>query len=236
MKTKQEHPLLWCLEDVDLVEDLSRQQKKELLHRLKTEDYQRGETIFLPGDPSDTVYFLHKGLVKIYRVDETGKRLTLLLIGRKGRPFGVMALAGQGRRDLVAQAVIDSRLCMIAKDDLLLLAKANPTLCLKITELIGSRRKTIENKLADVVFRNVPARLAKLLLQLAREFGREFQARKRIEIRFTHQELAELIGASREHVTATLNRFSKERLLSRRRGHVILQNEKALRQLVDARG
>lgn len=232
MKARQEYPLLWCLEGVDLVAGLNANQKEELLKLLKTVDYRRGETLFLPGDSSDTVYFLHEGLIKIFRFNKTGKRLTLQLICRRGQPFGIMALAGQEEHDLIAQAMLPSRLCIIAKDDLLRFVEAHPKLYLKIAELLGSQKKKIEHKLADVVFLNVPARLAKLLLELAREFGKEYKAGKRIEMRFTHQELAELIGASREQVTKILNRFRKEKLLMRSQGRFTIRNENRLYQMI----
>lgn len=202
----QQHTSLWCLEDVDLVASLSQTQQQALLAFLKTQDYHKGETVFLPGTASEMVYFLHEGLIKIYRTAESGKRLTLDLICRKGAPFGLMALTGQEKHDLTAQAVIDSRLCAIYKEDLLCFANANPVI-----------------------------RLAKLLLKLAHDFGKEFKMGRRIEIRFTHQELADLIGASREQVTMTPNRFIKEKILKKSQKRIIIKNEEGLRMLANAR-
>lgn len=80
----------------------------------------------LPGDPAETIYFLHRGKVKLAYLDESGKRLALTIC-RVGEPFGEMALAGEERRQLIAEALSDVELCMISRQDLLRVAQNHQT-------------------------------------------------------------------------------------------------------------
>lgn len=101
MRLKLSEQNFWCVEQIDLFRDLFKvlkpEEHEELKRRIRSVNYRRGEAIYLPGDPADTVYFLHRGRVKLVYLAESGKRLTLAIC-RVGEPFGEMVLAGEERR------------------------------------------------------------------------------------------------------------------------------------------
>ena len=152
--------------------------------------------------------------MKIYQVSPAGRRLTMLLLRGRGQPFGVMALAECERRELYAQALEDSQVCITPRKKLMRFARENSLVCCKIIKLMGSRKTEIRMKLEELAFKTAPQRLATLLLKLSAEYGEEIPQGRRIGIVFTHQELADLIGASREHIVFVLKRFRQQGLIA----------------------
>ena len=93
-----------------------------------------------------------------------------------------------------------------------------------MSKLIGARRKALEAKVEDLVFRDVNARLAKLLLELAESYGTAVVAGVRIDVKLTHKELANLIGSTRETTTAALNDFRRRGLIANDKRRLIVVN------------
>lgn len=172
------------------------------------------EPIYLPGDLSRQVYLLKSGRVKISRITEDGREVTLALL-RPGEIFGELEVLEETPRDTMAEALDDVELCIIQREDFLKILRAKPDLSIRLTKLIGFRLRNIESRIEELVFRDVPARLARLLMEMAKEFGKQEGEREgvRIGARLTHQEIANLIGSTRETVSATLGEFKRQGLL-----------------------
>ncbi len=228
--TQEDRIQFWCLENVEFLQNLTESEREEFLQQTEVRSYKKGELIFQPGDPCEAVYFLEEGVVKISQVSPAGRHLTLMMLRGRGQPFGVLALAECPQRELFAQALEDSRICITPKGKLIRFAQENSLVCCKIIKLMGSRISEIRMKLEDLVFKTVPQRLATLLLKLTDEYGEETQEGRRISVVFTQQELAELIGASREHVVSVLKSFREEGAIAfdpKRR--ILVRDERALR-------
>ena len=223
----------WCVQEFSLADALEARQKEELDAFMQHVRYAKGETIYFPGDPSDTVYTLHHGRVRLDYLDASGKRLTFAIVG-PGQVFGETALAGEQTRRWIAEAMEDTTLCIVHRDDLMRFAEANPKFALTITKLIGSRMVEVENKLENLLFRGVQARLANTLLALAEEHGVDAEQGVRIELALTHQELAHLIGSTRETTSATLGDLEDEGLIRKRRGEIVLADMERIRALAEA--
>ena len=103
-----------------------------------------------------------------------------------------------------------------------------PGLTIKLNKLLGFRLRQIENKIAELLFRDVPSRLAVLLLRLADQHGREMKHGIRINIRLSQQELANLIGATREMTSMTLNSFKKKDLIDIQSKYIYIANRKRM--------
>jgi len=219
---------LWCLEHIDLFRRLPSRERVRLRHLGRTVKYRRGETIYLPGDPSDTIFFLRKGRVKLAYLDESGKRLTLMICGR-GEPFGEMALAGEEQRTLIAEALENVELCAVSKEELLRFAEETPSLSLRITKLVGLRFLEIENRLEDLIFKDVHTRLARLLVKLGDRYGVPDDGGVRIDIKITHQDIAELIGSARETTSVALGEFQQEGLIEKSRSRIFLKDLEGLK-------
>ena len=191
--------------------------------------YDKKDLIYLPGDVSDQVYLLKEGRVKISKLSEDGREITLVIL-EPGEIFGESALINDKEtRSTVAEALENAYLCVISRKDFEEFINDKPELALSVTKLIGFRRRQIENMLEDLVFRGVHERLAILLLRLAERHGKEVDGKNLIDISLTHYDYANLIGSTRETTTACLNDFKREGLIEFQKRKVVIINEKGLR-------
>lgn len=221
-QVKLETRNLWCVLGVNIFDALSPEDMRELSRYTKNRKYKRGEVIYLPGDPNTTVYFLKKGRVKLVYLDERGRKLTIAIC-RPGQPFGELVLSDHREPyRFIAQALEDCELCLIPKDDLVRFAQERPQLALRLTKWVGQQFHELQVKLEDLIFKDVPTRLARLLERLAREEGQPTPEGIEIGLKLTHQEIAELIGSTRETTTLLLNQLRRAGVLHRRRGRLLI--------------
>ena len=213
----------WFLNHIQVFADLPEEDKKELREMSHMTSYRKHEPICFPGQPADTVYLLKQGRVKIARVNEKGQEATICLL-EPGEIFGeVEAMDGTPRETLV-QALEPVLVCEITRENFLRFLDRCPAVGIHILKKIGGRLRDIESKFGDLVFQSAPARLAKLLLQLGESMGDREQDRIRLNVRLTHQNLANLIGTSRETVSALLSQFQRQGLLIQDRRQICLLN------------
>jgi len=200
---------IWYLQKINLFKEMTSEEIRELDRMTRMESVKKKSSIFLPGDPSQQVYLLKEGRVKISRVSENGREVTLALL-EPGEIFGELEVLQDSARDALAEAMDDSQLCVIQKEQFLSMIRRKPELSFRLTKLIGFRLTRIESRVEDLVFRDVPSRLAHLLLQISNDHGRVTPQGIEIRIKMTHQEMANLIGSIRETVSAVLGEFKKE--------------------------
>lgn len=191
--------------------------------------FAKGELIYQPGDVGNTIYHIKEGKVKLAYLDESGRKLTLSILG-KGEFFGEMVLIGDKKREFLAQVLQDAALYEIKEGKFLEFVGKNPTLALGVIQLFGRRTREIERKLEDLVFKDIPTRLSRQLLKLIKEHGKETKSGVQINFKITHKELADLIGSARENTTTALNRFAKEGILDKRRYEIIVKDEEKLKE------
>lgn len=204
---------IWYLQRINLFKEMPPDEMEELARLTRMELAKRKETIFFPGESSHQVYLLKTGRVKISRISEEGREITLALL-QPGEIFGELEILEGSLRDTVAEAMEDSQLCVIQKEQFLSLIRKQPELSFRLTKLIGLRLRQIESRVEDLVFRDVPSRLAHLLLQLSEDYGKAMPEGVLLNIKVTHQEMANLIGSIRETVSAALGEFKKEGLIA----------------------
>jgi len=191
--------------------------------------YEKGEIIYQPGDADSSIYYIKEGKVKLAYLDESGRKLTLAVLG-EGEIFGEMVLVGQRRRELLAQILQDARIYEIEKGRFLELMEREPWLALKVLELFGQRTREIEQKLEDLVFKDIPTRLSRQLLKLIEEHGERTPEGVQIDFKITHKELADMIGSARENTTSALNLLEREGILNKRRYRIIIKDEEKLKE------
>jgi CRP-like cAMP-binding protein len=216
----------WYLKRINIFAELEDSVLAELGHKTRMVQFNKGEYLYMPGDPSNAVFFLKEGQVKIIHLLEDGKEFTLAIL-EPGEVFGELALAGEYTRESAALAMGEVLVCTVDGAFFERFLNKRPDLSYKLTKIIGFRRREIEIRLADLAFKGVPSRIARLLLRLAEQYGTADNNGLKLKIRLGHQDIANLIGASRETVTLTLNRLRKEGILDfTRRSFIILKPEK----------
>jgi CRP-like cAMP-binding protein len=166
--------------------------------------YPRRTLIFDQGDPSRTVYFVKRGTVRIARVTADAKEVTVAVLG-PGDLFGEESLFGTGERTTVAVAVDSVLLCTVRADDLFRLIQSEPALAINVAKILQERLADAAAQMEDIAYARVSDRLMHLFRRLANEHGVPVEGGLRIETRFTHADLATLIGSTRETVSLELS-------------------------------
>lgn len=189
------------------------------------------QAVYLPGDLGSTVFLLKKGRVKIASHAPSGKELTFEIL-EPGEIFGeVEALEGVARESS-AQALEDTLLCAIRKEDFERYLRLHPDLSFKLTKLLGFRLRRIRNRVEDLVFRDVPARLAHLLLDLSKTDGEIRGSAVRLKMHLTQQEIANLVGCSRETISLVLGQFKEQGLVQIEDHTITILDQERLSRLI----
>jgi CRP/FNR family transcriptional regulator, cyclic AMP receptor protein len=212
----------WHLNQLDLVSHLS-EGDKDTIHQLMTDrTYVKGERIFNEGDESGHFYIIKSGKVRTYKLSPDGKELTLSIL-KKGDLFGELSVVSDDPREVFAEAFEDSYVCKMSTDNYQTIKDKMNQFSVKIQNKIWQNRKEIEGRLEDIIFLNVEDRLRKLLNYLAKNFGKSIdQNETLIDIKLTHQNIADLLGIYRQTASAIIGKFQDEQLLRIHHKKIIL--------------
>lgn len=225
---------IWYLKHFDIFKDLT-DREIDVIDRISyMKHYKRRERIYGQDDPGDLVYLLKEGRVKIYKLSSDDKELTLAVL-ENGEIFGEMALIDDGPRGTIAETLDDSDICVIRRRDFEMLLKKKPDLAMHVTKLIGLRRREIENQLENLVFRTAPSRLAALLMSLAEKYGVRDSQGIILNVKFSQQELTNLIGTAQETTSALLNEFKRLGFIDIRHRRIKILEQWQLKKIADAK-
>ncbi|HBG81439.1 TPA: hypothetical protein DDW69_01215 [candidate division CPR2 bacterium] len=178
-------------------------------------NYKKGETIVYPGETSSRIFILKKGQVKITQLSREGKKFILEIV----RPGGIFSSEGFGlfhKGDFKDFVEVDknSEVCEITKDDFVLLLKEIPSLSLNLIDILAEKLNLADNKLRDIALLDVKSRLKHELIHIARTIGFDKGEFYVIREKFTHEQLGEMLGTSRETITKSMSELKKEGFVS----------------------
>jgi CRP/FNR family transcriptional regulator, cyclic AMP receptor protein len=210
------------LRELELFGGLSDEDIDAIGHATTMTHCRPGQLILSPDDPPDRIHIVKQGRVRVYRVTADGKQLTLDIY-ETGTILGDMRLLGQQPLpEAYAEALDDAVICTITPDELRRLIERFPTVGLNIIALLSRRLVEAERELEAMAYQRVGQRLAGRLIDLARRFGVMTDRGTLIEARLTQQELAEMVGTTRETMALTLADFRKRGLISTEPQHVVI--------------
>ncbi len=195
--------------------------------QLETVDYPRGSAIFSEGELGDRLYVVLSGKVKLGRPSPDGRENLLSVLGPSDM-FGELSVFDPGPRTSSATAVTDVHLATMERNTLLQWIRVRPEIAEQLLRVLARRLRRTNNSLADLIFTDVPGRVAKQLLQLARQFGTQEGNSTRVTHDLTQEELAQLVGASRETVNKALADFGQRGWLRLEGKSVILLDSERL--------
>src|SRR5262245_24816984 len=218
---------IWYLKRCPLFERLTPAEARRLEARALMRAFARREVIYFPTEPGESVLLLAHGRVKIKSVTPDGRETILAFID-EGELFGELALLDGAPRDEFAEAVEPVRVLAIPRDELLWLMGRRPDVALHVTKLLGFRRRRIENRLRNILFRSNRERTVALLLELLEAHGQRTGGEWEIQLRLSHQDMANLIGATRESVTVTLGQLQREGLIEVHRRRIRVRDRARL--------
>jgi len=194
---------------------------RDLLYSMTPVDLPRGHAVFHEGDPGDRLYIIRSGKVKLGHRSPNGRENLLSVLG-PGEMFGELSLFDPGPRTATASAVADARLFELTHPELIKWVDRYPSVVTQLLAALARRLRRTNETLADLVFSDVPGRVAKALLDLSSRFGEPTEDGLRVAHDLTQEELAQLVGASRETVNKALADFTSRGWVRREGRAVVL--------------
>ncbi len=227
---------IWYLKRCPLFERLSLAETQRLDSRSTARAFKQKEIIYFPNEPSRAVLVLARGRVKIKAITSDGRETIFAFVEPAGL-FGELAILHEEQRNEFAEAAEDSLVLSVPREEILWLMERRPDVSLHITKILGLRLRRIENRLQNVLFRSTRDRVVALLLELLEAHGSLTGGRWEIRFSLSHEELAGLVGAARETVTATLGQLRREGLIEiRRRRIAVLDRPRLQTELTEKIG
>lgn len=215
------------LESVDIFHDLSSAELEHLGQQTALLRYGRGHLFYVPNDPGEALFILKEGRVQLYRMSPDGRKLIVAVLGQ-GALFGHMALIGQRLHNTFAEALDDCFVCVWSRQQFQEILLARPDIALRFLEVVGERLFNAEQRLEELAFKRVSARMAGLLLRLNNGHGNTGLIEG-----YTHQYLADMLGTYRETVTQTLNDFRAKGLIRIGRKSISILDSAGLQTLAE---
>lgn len=194
------------ISQVPLFEGLDEAQQNSLRSKMGQTTLRRGEVLFEEGEPGNRLYIITEGKVKLGHTSMDGRENLLAVLG-PGEIIGELTLFDPGPRSNTATAVSPVTLLHLDHADLNAILDTNPTMGKHMLRALARRLRRTNESLADLVFSDVPGRVAKALLDLADRFGTPAEDGVHVPHDLTQEELAQLVGASRETVNKSLADF-----------------------------
>ncbi len=223
---------LWYLENFNLFEGLDQSTMERLNKITSMQEIKKSQPIYFAQDPSNSIFFLKKGRVKLTRTSSDGKEMIVALIN-PGEVFGEMAVVDTDERTDFAITMDECLICAISKNDFREFIEKNPTLNLKLTKLIGFRMRKYSERIEGLIFKDAQQRVITFILNLAKEQGKTIGNEIFVKPFLTHQDIASLTACSRQTVNSILTSLREDGLIDFDRRKLIIKNKDALLKLSD---
>jgi CRP/FNR family transcriptional regulator len=213
---------------VELFNGITESETQRVARLCSERRYRQGATIFSRGDPSDSLYIVKDGRVRILSLSDKGME-TILHILKPGAIFGELLLSEERRALTAVAGTEDVLVTVLSKGGLVELLSSVPAIARNFIRLLSRRLAKVEKEFADFGHTWSYHRLSKVLLQLCEEHGQETPKGTLIPLRLTHEDLANIIGTTRETVTTQLNKFRRMGLV-KRQDRFLVVNRKRLEE------
>lgn len=221
---------LWYLENFNLFEGLESDKMERLGMITTMKKISKSQPIYFAQDPSNSIYFLKQGRVKLTRTSSDGKEMIVALIN-PGDIFGEMSIIEDSERSDYAVTMEESLICAISKNDFKNFIEKNPSLNLKLTKLIGFKMRKYSERIEGLVFKDANQRVVSFLLNLAEDQGKKIGDEIFIKPFLTHQDIASLTACSRQTVNSILTGLRDQKIIDFDRRKLIIKNKEKLSKL-----
>jgi len=215
------------LRKIPILSTLSPKDLKEVYRIAQTRKFEEGEAIFSKAESARHMFIVVEGRVKIFTHSSSKKSKTFAYL-LPGDFFGEMGLVDGKTRSASAVAVVDSKLLMISKSDFKQLLLSDPDLTYYLLRTVSDRLRHANDEIESLLFRNVLGRVSKVLFDLSRTTGKKFRGGALLRDHYTHQELADLVGTTREPLTRALSTLRRADLIALRHGYYFIKDTNKL--------
>ena len=207
---------------------LSAADLEAVSQRMFEQSIERGDMILLEDDPSEAIYFVVSGAVKVFKTSIEGKEQTLCLL-RVGESFNDVPILDGGPNLASAVAMTPIVLYGMTRSDIEELLRENPRIAMNVIRVLSKKVRHFVSMVEDLSFRDVTSRVAKLLLEYATDHGGPEEGTQ--GPRLTQQEMAAMVGTAREVVGRSLKVLEEEGAIRMDRHRIVVTNRKALQQM-----
>src|SRR5215212_7339073 len=218
MALKEEISLLSM---VDILGPLSEKELEDLARRTPDTFLEQEDVLYTPKESTERLFILKKGRVQLYVVED-------------GNVFGEMALTGQSLKGLYVRALTPATVVSWRREDVEDLIRKKPEVGVRLVRVLAERLHTSETRYADIVGKDVPARLATLILTLVDSEGVVSSESYRIPNHYTHERLASMIGCKRVAVTRAFRKLEEGGALELKERRIVVKDMDALKDMAEA--
>lgn len=216
------------IKKIPIFMDLSPQEAESIGQLTIVRKYRKNMIIFMEGEPGEALYFLLSGKVKISKLTADGREQILHIL-QAGDIFAEVVLIDRGPYPATAEVIEEAQVGMLRNDDVENLIRTNPDIALKILKVMSKRLRQAQVQVRDLALKDTYGRLASMLLILAKDHGGPCENGVKIDLSLSRQELANLIGTSRETVTRILSDFKRSKVIDIDKQEIVIIDEKKLR-------
>lgn len=202
----------YCAKKVSIFSALQDEQIREITDIVIHRNYKKGQTIFFEGDISDKLYIVNKGKIKIFRYTKEGKEQILYILS-DGDFIGDLSLLKKGKLEFNAEALENTAVCTLTKEDFDKILADNPNIALKILEVVHDRVVNLESLVQRLSTKDVESRVSDVLLSLVKNFGNETNEGTLLELPLSREEIGNYSGLTRETVSRTLTSMQEEGII-----------------------
>ncbi len=218
---------------VEVLGPLSDEEMEELAKRTPDTFLEEGDVLYSPQEGTERLFILKKGRVQLYEIGDGGEELTLSVI-EDGNVFGEMALTGQSLEGLYVRALIPSVVVSMRREEVEYLITKKPEVGLRLVQELAERLRELQLRYADMVGKDVPARLATLIFTLVDSEGVVSSESYRIPTHYTHEQLASMIGCKRVAVTRAFRKLEEAGAVELKDRRIVVKDLDALKELSEA--
>ena len=221
----------WHSSPTNFLANLNLQDRQDFFRLGNIRSYRRDELIFQEGSSSDEIFLLLEGRVKVFELSKEGREM-ILWFCFPGELFGLAEVMQKNGREVSAQASKSVEVLAIKTLDFQRYIKQHSQLALRVIELLGYRLRELSDVLLDLASDDVTSRVIKLLTRLCSRYGKRIGNDILLDIALTHQEMADMIGASRQTVTSVLSALRKQGVLKMQQRLIYIQDTSWLEKIV----
>lgn len=200
---------LFLLSQISLFDELPMEDLKMIDELSEMKPVKKGTLILSPDKPLEALFFLKQGQVRLYRINQNGKQFTVDILV-DGNIFGETSTLTLTDDQIFAEAMTDSYLCILSKTDFEQFIERNPKIALKFIHILSTRLKEIYSMSEKIALGDVKNRILYLLMKLSEKTGQRKKEWQTIDMKVTHQDIANMIGSTRETTSAIMSQLKKE--------------------------
>lgn len=219
------------LKKVPLFAEFSDEDRTMVATLMIMRHYPKHSVLVYEGDPGDALFIVVNGNVAVTRVSNDGKE-TILTILREGDFFGEMGVLDASPRSATIKALGDVEVAILSRKDFLDMLARSAQMSLRLVLTLSSRLRATNQAIQAASYQDIRTRLASLLINLEKNFGERVEGGTRLTLRLTNQEMANMIGTTRETVNRMLNRFWDEKLIDMRTANVVITDHDKLQAIL----